>query len=543
YYKQPTIRRRILRRIALNNLSSPVQYLRYLKDVTLEQDNLYHDLLIPVTSFFRDYSIFENLCESVLPSIEKVKLSNEPIRIWIAGCSTGQEAYSYAICLKEYLGTLPPDRTNNVSRVQIFATDIREPAIAKARTGIYTMSELEGLSSQRLDTFFTKFDGSYQLNKVIRDMCVFAVHNFLKDPPFAKVDLVSCRNVLIYMEPYLQNKALSAFHYALNPNGYLLLGRAENTSHVSDLFVATGKKDKLFTRKDTPGTFRYNSAMAKDQLQTVNKTSHPVESGETDFQKSADIVLLSKFSPVGVVVNKDMEIVHFRGNTGKYLEPAPGKASYNLFKMARPGLAFELRNLLHKAKQLNVAVVKESVVFIVNNEEHSINIEAIPLPDTIEPHFLVLLHDTAEPTTNQNGGKKDKPSSSNDYEMLLQKSEQELLQLREDIKGITEIQETANEELQSANEELLSGSEELQSLNEELEAGKEELQSTNEELTVMNQEMLGLNDKLRAARNYAEAIITTIREPLLVLDKKMFIKTANRAFYKTFDVKETEIAG
>ncbi|HTE26174.1 CheR family methyltransferase [Flavitalea sp.] len=543
YYKQPTIRRRILRRIALNKLNSPGEYLRYMKELDTEQDILYQDLLIPVTSFFRDQKTFDTLCESVLPNIEKAKLTNEPIRIWIAGCSTGQEAYSFAICLKEYLGNLTQGGFSTVSRVQIFATDISEPAISKARTGIYSKSELEGLSPERLDNFFTKFDGRYQLNKAIRDMCVFAVHNFLKDPPFAKVDLVSCRNVLIYMEPYLQNKALSAFHYALNPAGYLLLGKAENTSYVSDLFATVGKKDKLFIRKDAPGRYRYSTNLATEQIPKVAKTSLLRESPVIDFQKSADAILLSKFSPVGVVVNQDMDIVHFRGNTGSYLEPSPGKASLNLFKMARPGLAFELRSILHKAKQLNEHVVKESVAFIINNEQHYINIEAIPLPHTIEPHFLVLLHDTTDSSPRKPERKNAGLSFKNDGEMLLQKSEQELLQLREDIKSITEAQEAANEELQSANEELLSGSEELQSLNEELEAGKEELQSTNEELTVINQEMIGLNEQLREARNYAEAIITTIREPLLVLDKNMCIKTANRSFYKTFNVNETEVEG
>src|SRR5687767_7583720 len=234
YYKQTTIRRRILRRIALNKNNEPDTYLKFLRENIGEQDALYQDLLIPVTSFFRDPKVFNNLCESVFPNIIKNKIIGEPIRVWVAGCSTGEEAYSIAICLKEFLG-------GKNEKVQIFATDISEPAIAKARAGIYSKSEVEGATAHRLQEFFTRMHGNYQVNKQVRDMCVFAVHNFLKDPPFGKIDFVSCRNVLIYMEPYLQKKALTTFHYALNPKGYLLLGKSETSSSVPELFAAAGK--------------------------------------------------------------------------------------------------------------------------------------------------------------------------------------------------------------------------------------------------------------------------------------------------------------
>ncbi len=242
YYKQTTVRRRILRRMAIHQDKTPQPYLKYLRENKAEQDVLFHDLLIPVTSFFRDPATFEHLRETVFPLIAKNKLPDETIRVWVAGCSTGEEAYSVAISFKELL--------DDKLRVQIFATDLSELAIAKARNGIYTTREVESVSPQRLQQFFRKINGTYQLNKNIRDMCVFATHNFLKDPPFGKMDFISCRNVLIYLEPYLQRKALTTFHYSLIPNGFLLLGKTETTSGVPDLFAVSSrdtKSDKVFS--------------------------------------------------------------------------------------------------------------------------------------------------------------------------------------------------------------------------------------------------------------------------------------------------------
>ena len=548
YYKQTTIRRRILRRMAINKSEEPAAYLKFLRENKTEQDVLYQDLLIPVTGFFRDPKTFDNLCETVFPLIVKNKIPGESIRLWVAGCSTGEEAYSIAICLKEFLGEDNPGSA--AEKVQIFATDISEPAILKARAGIYTNNDIEGLTPQRLQEFFTKTNGSYHANKSIRDICVFAVHNFLKDPPFGKMDLISCRNVLIYMEPYLQKKGLTTFHYSLNPKGFLLLGKSETTNGVPELFITSqlkeGKTDKLFTRKDVPGKFIHVASLRTEQNFSQNNTSAITDNIRTDFQKIADDIMLRKYTPAGVVVNEAMDIVHFRGNTGNYLQQSPGKPSHNLLKMAKEGLAFELRNILHKAKKQQVPVIKENIPVDLNGMLQHIAIEALLLPDTIEPHYLILFHDKQIDNVQlATGGKKaaaGKPKKD-ERDLRIQLVEKELAQSREDMRSITEDQEAANEELQSANEELLSSSEELQSLNEELETGKEELQSTNEELMVINQEMISLNEQVTAARDYAEAIIVNIREPLLVLDKNLRIKTANNAFYKTFRVNEKETEG
>ena len=545
YYKQTTIRRRILRRIALNKNEEPAAYLKYLRENKPEQDVLYQDLLIPVTSFFRDNKVFDTLCESLFPYIIKNKTAGEPIRIWVAGCSTGQEAYSIAICLKEFLSE--HFSTGSEEKVQIFATDISEPAIAKARLGIYLKNELDAVTPKRLQEFFTKTNGNYQINKSVRDICVFAVHNFLKDPPFGKVDFISCRNVLIYMGSYLQKKALTTFHYSLNPKGFLLLGKSETTSGVPDLFASAAKSDKLFSRKDAPSRFMHVASQRSEQNFGRADVSPNNEIIRTDFQKMADDIMLRKYTPAGVVVNEAMDIVHFRGNTSSYLEQSSGKPSHNLLQMAKNGLAFELRNILHKAKKNKAPVIKENIPLEVNGSLRNISIEALPLPNTIEPHYLILFHHTLSVSSAQStiSGKKNTAGKikNDDKDLRIQQLEQELAQTREDMRSITEDQEAANEELQSANEELLSGSEELQSLNEELETGKEELQSTNEELTVVNQEMISLNEQVTASRNYAEAIIVNIREPFLVLDKNLRIKTANNAFYKTFRVNEPETEG
>ncbi|MEO6252314.1 MAG: chemotaxis protein CheB, partial [Ferruginibacter sp.] len=236
YYKQTTIRRRILRRMVVNKNEETGDYLKFLRGNNPEQDLLYQDMLIPVTSFFRDKKVFDNLCDTVFPAIIKNKIPGEITRVWVAGCSTGQEVFSFAICFKEFLG-------DNHERIQIFGTDLSEPAITKSRSGLYEKSEVDGISPERLKAYFTKSNGGYQVNKSIRDMCVFAHHNFLKDPPFGKMDCISCRNVLIYMEPYLQKKALTTFHYALNPKGFLLLGKSETTGGVPDLFAAVEKAD------------------------------------------------------------------------------------------------------------------------------------------------------------------------------------------------------------------------------------------------------------------------------------------------------------
>ncbi|PKD42501.1 CheR family methyltransferase [Rhodohalobacter barkolensis] len=544
YYKQTTIRRRILRRMAINKIKKVSAYLEYLRENKEEQDTLYSDFLIPVTSFFRDPKIFENLANKFLPDLIDKIPDDQTIRVWVAGCSTGEEAYSLAILFRELLETRTVGKPGK--KVQIFASDLSESAIDKARLGIYSTSDLAGVSEKRIKKYFAKSNGNYQVNRQVRDMCVFAVHNFLKDPPFGKIDLISCRNVLIYFEPYLQKKALTTFHYVLNPNGLLLLGKSETTSGVPDLFSEAAKNDKIYTRKEASSKF-VQVVNRRSELDYNQRTKSEIpEKKSPDFQRTADEYMLRNYTPPGVVVNEVMDIVQYRGKTGPYLEQSSGKPSHNLMTLAVPGLAFELRNVLHKAKQGHEEVRKEDIPVKLNDELHTISIEAIPLANTIEPHFLVLFHDTSSEKNRQGpeseGAEKGEVQDA-DKNLRIQQLEQELVDTREDMRNITEDQEVAIEELQSANEELMSSSEELQSLNEELETSKEELQSTNEELIVLNQEMSSLNEQIEAERNYSESIVANIREPLLVLDKNLRVRTVNNAFYKQFKLKEEETVG
>jgi len=538
YYKQTTIRRRIVRRMGLNKIKNVAAYLDFFKNNAGEQDLLYQDMLIPVTGFFRDPATFDTVRRSLLPVLFTNRGTANPLRIWIAGCSTGQETYSMAISLFEYLG----EAADSYS-IQIFSTDISEQSIAIARKGVYSRSEVDSLSDELLEKYFEKTAGNYHVNKSIREVCVFAHHNFLKSPPFARMDLISCRNVLIYMEPFLQKRALATFHYALKENGFLLLGHSETTAPATDLFVPFDRKEKIYMRKSVPGKFLPVTAGRAEY--SISDREKPIkkEAGRDDFQKSADNLLLARFSPPGVVVNDQLDVVEFRGAMGGWLQPGPGKPSLNILKLTRDGLAFELRNALHKARTTRQPQISEPIPVKEEGRQRWVILDVHPLSNTAEPYYLVLFRESglvgeAGTATEGNGGPTDSAESLRNQQL-----EKELAALREDIRSFTEDQESFIEELQSANEELLSGSEELQSLNEELETSKEEIQSTNEELTTLNQELFDRNEQLNMSRLYAESIIATIREPLLVLDRYMLVRTANKAYYEKFGATEEETEG
>ncbi|MDN5284522.1 MAG: chemotaxis protein CheR [Mucilaginibacter sp.] len=541
YYKQSTLKRRIVRRMALNKADKPVDYLGFLRENKSEQDALYNDMLISVTNFFRDTQSFEMLCDTILPALLSKKTDKKSLRIWIAGCATGEEAYSMAMCLQEHLG----DKAAAM-KIQIFATDISETAITKARTGIYRQTELEGVSLSRLQQFFIKQDGAYQVSKVIRDMCVFAHHNLLKDPPFSKIDLVSCRNVMIYLEPVLQKKALTTFHYALNEGGYLMLGKSETIGNSTDIFTAYNSKEKIYIRKGPLGRFMAVSSPGREQTFREIDKSVQKESSNKDVFRVADETMLVSFMPPAVLVNDKFDIIQFRGPTETWLVPPMGKPSFNLLKMAREGLSFELRNLLHLAKKTNLPARKFAVFFKLNGLQHFVNIQALPIKDALEPYYLVVFQNVSSTGVQQEYTEVNPALAATAYDendLRIEQLEKELIQARADMRAITEEQETANEELQSANEELLSGSEELQSLNEELETSKEELQSTNEEVMIVNKELLDRNDQLNNARLYTEGIVKTIRDPLLILDSNLRVKRATSGFYQKFRISDKETEG
>ena len=544
-YKVTTIRRRIIRRMVLYKLGNLADYTRYLREHPAEARVLHNDLLINVTSFFRDPAAMSYMGQVVLPQLIRSKPPGEPLRIWVPACSTGQEAYSLAILLMETLGDNVP-----TPLIHIFATDLSEPAIAKARQGIYTRSEVIDVSERRLQRFFTRTDDRYRIQRSIRDLCIFAPHNLFKDPPFSRLDLISCRNLLIYLNIGLQKKAFSTFHYALKPNGMLLLGKSETVGASAAVFTAVDKNFRVYSRrndanKTSPDQFllgqtRDNSGQNRTQLEQIDlmdKKDYAPKSQGNDLNKQVDNLLLSQYIPASVVVDQDLEILQFRGSTGLFLEPAPGKASLNLLKMARPPLAFELRNAVHKAQKSEQAFRKGGLALTVNGQLHQVAIEAVPLPGEGETRLFLVLF-TEEPISVFSDN--DPESSPNKRIQLL---EDELAILREDMHSIIEEKEASNEELQSANEEIVSSNEELQSINEELETSKEEIESTNEELLTINQELQLRNDQLTEAYGYAEAIFDTICEATLILDKDLSVKSANQAFYTIFQTTQQETEG
>jgi two-component system CheB/CheR fusion protein len=551
FYKRPTFHRCIARRVALVNKNSISEYLKFLKANVGEQDALFQDVLIPVTSFFRNPETFQNLKDTVLPMLFKNKPTGVPFRVWIAGCSTGQEAYSIAICLHEYLGT-----KFNTTKIQIFASDISEKAIKTARAGIYTEADVAALTSLQIENYFIKKNEGYEVKKFIREICIIANHNFLKDPPFAQMDLISCRNVLIYMDTFLQKKTFATFYYALQENGFLLLGKSESVGASSELFTQVDKSEKMYTRKPASVLFtRFVTERKPDFKTRKDSVTSQKETMQTDFRKSAEAIMIAK-SPASVVVNEHLDIVHIHGDLTPFLKVPQGKPTHNLLKMTREGLGFELRNAIHKATKDQETVAKDNIPLKINallNEHDNfgegqgkqalVSIEIIPLTDTVEPHYLVCFEKTVirglqSENLEELGNKKQEVAEKRNEQL-----EKELAYIREDMRSITEDMEAANEELQSANEELQSSNEEMQSLNEELETSKEELQSTNEELIILNQELMDKQDQLNDSSYYAESIVSTIREPLIILDQTLKIKTANASFYKVFQAEQAETEG
>jgi len=537
HYKQKTIQRRIARRIAVTNEKNIEDYHTLVSNDNEELDALHKDLLIPVTSFFRDPTSYTVLKDEILPLIFKGKTPDDIIRIWSAGCSTGQEAYSLAMLVYEYIKANREER-----QVQVFATDVSQSAIIFARKAVYTAAEISMLSDVRRKNFFIrKSEDHYQIIKPLRDMCIFAEHNFLKDPPFSNIDLLSCRNVLIYMEPYLQKKALTAFHYALNLNGFLLQGKSETTANAPELFSPYNAFEKIYktnpVQKNIIDYTNESKVTINDDLK-----SNKLLNSRTDFRKVAETLLLKDYTPANVIINDQMEIVYIHGDISPFLQPSQGKATFNLLKMAREGLAFELRSTLHKVKTSNKAVIKEGIPMMDKGKLLYATIEIVPLENVIDPYYLVILKQTVTNKLNTYAG-EDELQANQEYLIRIEQLEKELAHTREDMRSITEDQETVSEELQSANEEMLSSNEELQSLNEELESSKEELINSNEELRILIEQLQHKNKLIDAINQYTETILSTIREPLIVIDSEFIIKTSNNAFYEKFNILDTNIVG
>ncbi len=529
HYKLPTIKRRLLRRMALHRLTSVDDYIKLLQGNPIELRGLFQDLLIHVTRFFREPESFAALATDIFPRFLEERHPEQPIRMWVCGCATGEEAYSLAIALVEFLQKHQSDL-----RAQIFATDVSETAIEHARAGVYAASIAADVGPERLRRFFTKTDGSYRVSKLIRDMCVFARQDLIKDPPFSRLDLVMCRNVLIYMDTVLQKKLIALFHYALNPHGYLVLGQAETVGAQASLFSLADKKFRIHRKKSAPGSLpkiAFPVEYAAVLPARKRTTGDPVVP-DKGLQSEVSRMILDRYAPAGVVIDSDLQIVQFRGQTGAFLEPAPGEASLNLLKMVREGLLHGLRTALHQVRKTKQPVRKEGLQVRTGQDWMPVDIEVLPLNAMGRPHYLVLFegdrdkrHEHSEHAAAKKAkrkGRKAGRADSNDDKMTL--LQRELAASREYMQSIIQELEAANEELQSANEEILSSNEELQSTNEELDTAKEELQSTNEELNTVNDELHGRNEEMNRINSDLLNLVGSVQIAIVIVSSDLRIR-------------------
>lgn len=542
-YKPATLQRRVLRRMTLHSLERPEDYITYLQSHPEEIEALYQDLLINVTSFFRDPESFQVLESHVFPSLIEGRPTDSPIRIWVPGCSTGEEAYSIAICLLEFLETHKAKFP-----IQIFATDLNEVAIERARKGFYRQSLMAGVSPERLRRFFVAVEGGYQIGKLVRELCVFAKQNLGSDPPFSQMDLISCRNVLIYLGRSLQKRIIPIFHYALKSSGFLMLGSSETVGEFLDLFTPLGKKQKIYVRQAVSHRPRFDFNPHYQALEKVSPVIHPSDDdpSDLDLQREADRLVLNRYAPAGVIIDDELKILQFRGQTGSYLEPAAGKASFNLLKMAKEGLLLELRTAVHQAKTRSENVRKEGLLIGSGDQTQLVNIEVMPLKALSgrKPYLLVLFEDAARVPPAESGRRHQSRASrpkSTEIEQENTRLTQELAATREYLQSIIEDQDATNQSLQAANEEILSSNEELQSTNEELETTQEELQATNEELHTINEELRSRNAELNQVNNDLQNLLGSINIPILMLDGQLRIRRFTQLAEQAFKVLPTDI--
>lgn len=523
-YKKSTIRRRIERRMAQHSIEDHAVYLRYLKENLCEVHTLFKELLINVTSFFRDGEAFVLLQREVLPQLLQDKPADYVFRVWVAGCATGEEAYSIAILLRELM-----DENHQEFKVQIYSTDLDEDAITIARAGIYPSSIIQDMGAERLNRFFIKEDSGYRIKKEIREMVVFAVHNVIKEPPFTRLDVLSCRNLMIYLEPELQARLIPVFHYALKPGGVLLLSPSESIGNHTELFSSFNRKWKCYLSTNSASSSRLlmtspitkvKGRGEKAPEEMMKKTKEP------NLTELARRLLVQFFAPASVITDRRGDMIYVHGDTGKYLRPGPGQASLNIMEMAREGLEIELRKAIHAASDQNMPTLNREVQVKTNGDFTTIDLSVRPLPGVEGDENLLLVSFQDIPETRVKSKRKTaaKPIELGRIEIL----ERELAYSKENLQAIIEEQQASNEELKSTNEELQSTNEELQSTNEELETSKEEMQSVNEELITVNAELQSKIEQLAGMQNDMKNLLDNTNIATVFLDGQMVIRRFTR---------------
>ncbi|MEQ1529395.1 MAG: chemotaxis protein CheB [Methylococcales bacterium] len=524
-YKKSTISRRIERRMAQLNIQDTEIYARYLKENTAEIQTLFKELLINVTNFFRDTDAFAVLEKDILPQLCKGKPDGYLFRVWVAGCATGEEAYSIAILLRELLA-----ESHQEFKVQIYSTDLDSEAIATARVGLYPLNISQDVSSDRLRMFFVKEDNGYRIKKAVREMVVFAVQNAIKDPPFTKLDLLSCRNLMIYLEAELQNRLIRTFHYALKPEGVLFLSPSESIGNHTELFSVLNRKWKFYRATHTISTSRaVMTHVLSWAAETGDKAAEEtmIKPKETNFPELARRVLVQYFAPASVITDLKGDILYVHSETGKYLRPAPGQASLNIVEMAREGLELELRSAIRLASTEGTPTLNRQMPVKTNGDFSMVDLSVRPIPDSsgTQNSFLLVSFQDLIGSVGKPGRKRvTKPTEFGRIESL----ERDLAYLKENYQASIEEQQASNEELKSANEEMQSTNEELQSTNEELETSKEELQSVNEELITVNAELQAKIEQLAGMQNDMKNLLDNTNIGTVFLDEHMIIRRFTR---------------
>ncbi len=535
-YKLNTIKRRVERRMAVHQIAELGGYVRFLQQTPVEVEALFRDLLIGVTNFFRDPDAFTALETSVIPGLFSDKPGGSTIRVWVCGCSTGEEAYSIAILLQEQMEKLKKN-----FKLQLFATDIDSRAIDQARSGVYSASIAADVSPERLARFFTLENdgGSYRINKTIRDLLVFSEHDINKDPTFSKLDLLSCRNLLIYLNADLQKKLIPLFHYSLSPGGTLFLGTSETTGDFHHIFAALDRQQKLYQRKEDPSAVqhlplgRLNRTMTESG--TIQKYSAQPSGGKISLKETTERILLQHYAPTSILVSERGEILYIHGSTGRYLEMASGEPTMSILKMAREGLKRDLTSALHSTVKYKKPIERHGLKVKTNGDFSRVNLTILPVPPTAESIteltlYLVVLEEVMKaekplPSEASAGTMVEQPDeTTNDKDALVIRLKQELRANEEYLQSANEELETSNEELKSSNEEMQSVNEELQSTNEELETSKEELQSVNEELATVNTELQTKVFDLSRANNDMNNLLAGTGVGTVFVDFKLLIQ-------------------
>jgi two-component system CheB/CheR fusion protein len=524
--------------MSVHRIDRIVSYVHFLQGNPKEVEILFKELLIGVTNFFRDAPVWEKLMEKVLPVTISRAQPGSVLRAWIPGCSTGEEAYSLAIIFKE---ALAKSKQHGGPALQIFATDIDADVIDTARKGVFPANIAADVSPDRLDRWFISTEEGYRIKTEIREMVVFAQHNITLHPPFTRLDILSCRNLLIYMDPELQKKLIGMFYYSINPDGIMLLGSSETPGNQNHLFTTVDSRLKIYKRTisgQMPEVFDFPSSFSRSKSSVAKNPAKDWQG--LNIQTLADNLLLEHYAPSGVLVNEYGDIIYIHGHTGKYLEPAVGKANLNIFAMLREDLRNEFHTAFHRTVSKKESVVLHNLRLKTNGNTQNINIDLkwIDKPELLYGTVMIIFTDAKEAEETQllpKAGKK------NVHSIRQREMEKELHRMRDSMQNTMEEVQTSQEELRSANEELQSTNEELQSTNEELTTSKEEMQSLNEELQTVNAELQAKVDDYSRVNNDMKNLLNSTEIATLFLDKELNIRRFTVAATKIFKLIKSDI--